>query len=157
MNLAYFAGLLDGEGCIGFTRIRGQLVPRITITNTYLPLLDLLKKQFGGHINIRPPHQSNWKASSHWVLQNSKAVNLLDKCFKYLLIKEKQAICLFLHDAIRPGIGNRWNQEGHETCKLLEDQIHWLNKKGPFNTEEPMAIAYSEAGEKRKKKKKARK
>lgn len=144
MNLAYLAGIIDGEGCIGFTRIRGQLIPRITVTNTDQSLIDDLKTAFGGHILKRKPHQANWKAASQWTIQNAKAVNLLDKVYKYLRIKDMQAVCLFLHSAIRPGIGHKWDAQGIETCKLLEDQVKWLNKKGPFNCVEPMKLALGE-------------
>ena len=154
MNLAYLAGIIDGEGCIGFTRVRGQLIPRITVTNTDRCLIEDLKHYFGGHIIYRKAHQSGWKPSMHWTLQNSNAVKLLDKVYKYLRIKKNQAACLFLHDAIRPGMGHKWANDGIDACKLLEDQIKWLNKKGDVNGEEPMAIAYSEAGEGKKRRKK---
>lgn len=140
MNLAYLAGLIDGEGCIGFTRIRCQLVPRVTITNTNEKIIYDLKDNFGGHILRRKPHQAGWKPSFHWVIQNSKAVDLLDRVYKYLRIKDLQAVFLFLHAAIRPGRGIRWDSEGIEACKLLEDQIKWLNKKGDQISEEPMAF-----------------
>lgn len=145
MHLAYLAGLIDGEGCIGFTRIRNQLIPRLTITNTDQSIISDLKESFGGHIIMRPPHKLHWKASSHWVLQNGKSVELLEKCYKYLRIKKNQAKCLFLHSAIRPGKGRSWDVEGIEACYLLEDQIHWLNKKGINDQIEPMEKELSNA------------
>lgn len=154
MNLAYLAGIIDGEGCIGFTRIRGQLVPRVTVTNTDRTLIEDLKHHFGGHISYRKPYKPGWKPSMHWILQNSKSVQLLDKVYKYLRIKKNQATCLFLHDSIRPGIGHKWTNEGKDACQLLEDQIKWLNMKGDVNDQEPMAIAYSEAREGKKRRKK---
>jgi len=153
MNLAYLAGIIDGEGCIGFTRIRGQLVPRVSVTNTNLQLIEDLKSKFGGCILTRKPHKPNWKPASHWVISNRKAVELIDRIYRYLRVKSDQAKCLFLHDAIRPGKGFRWTDEGIESCKLLEDQIRWLNKKGSESAIEPMTSAYSEAREGKKRKK----
>lgn len=145
MNLAYVAGLIDGEGCLGFTKSGKCVTPRITITNTDKDVLNDLKESFGGHIVFRASSKSNWKPCGHWVIQNKIAIDFLDKIFRFLRIKRNQAICLFLHDCIRPGKGSKWSQESLEAFQLIRDQLTWLNKKGIHELEEPMRMALCEA------------
>jgi hypothetical protein len=157
MNLAYVAGLLDGEGCIGFTQCRTNMIPRIIITNTNKELIEMLYKEFGGCIRAAKKGKEHWKSAYHWVVTSKLAISFLIKIQKYLILKYDQALCLNLYEAIRPGKGKKWTEDGKEAMILLKEQIHWLNKKGANNEKEPMQIvldeiAYSEArrGKKRK-------
>lgn len=140
MNLAYVAGLLDGEGSIGFTQCRGQLIPRIDIANTNKDLILMLQREFGGCIRESKQVKHNWKIAYHWVVTSKLAINFLDKVSKHLIIKTNQTICLFAYDAIRPGKGGRWSSEGIEAKELLKAQINWLNKKGLHNEPEPINL-----------------
>lgn len=139
MNLAYIAGLVDGEGCIGFTQNRGRLVPRIDIANTNKDLIIELQKQFGGCIRESKRAKSNWKTGYHWVVTSKLAIDFLDKIGKYLILKANQMYCLFALETIRPGSGSKWTADSLETADLLKAQVHWLNKKGHHTEPEPMA------------------
>lgn len=143
MELAYLAGLIDGEGCIGFTRTRQHWHPRIIIANTSLELLQSIQRQFGGDIKPTRIHVG-WKPGYNWRLGNSRCVLLLDRLSKYLRLKEPQARLTFLWDAIRPGRGRAWDQDGREALGLLVAQAKWLNMRGPHDEPEPMAIALRE-------------
>src|SRR6185369_8308059 len=140
MNLAYVAGLVDGEGCIGFTQCRSNMIPRICITNTNKKLIEMLYYKFGGCIFNAKRVKSNWKEAYHWVVTSKAAIEFLEKIQKYLILKFEQALCLQAYECIRPGKGKRWDCEGKEAMKLLKDQIHWLNKKGFHNDPEPIKI-----------------
>jgi len=138
MNLAYVAGLVDGEGCIGFTQCRTNLIPRVSVTNTNKDLINLLHQAFGGCVRHQNHIKKNWKPAYHWVVTSKLAIDFLDKIGKYLILKEKQMFCLFAHAAIRPGKGLKWTDEGKEAEDLLSKQIHWLNKKGAHSEVEPI-------------------
>jgi len=144
MNIAYVAGLVDGEGCLGLTKCGKSIAPRIVITNTNKQIIYDLKEAFGGHILYRPASKQGWKCPCHWVIQNSSAIEFLEKIYKYLRIKKDQATCLFLYEVIRPGKGNVWTKEGKDSAKLISDQIHWLNRKGDGIYPEPMKLVYEE-------------
>jgi len=45
MHMAYVAGIVDGEGCLGFTKSRSGIIPRLMVTNTNFELLNALKEQ----------------------------------------------------------------------------------------------------------------
>ena len=144
MNLAYVAGLVDGEGCIGFTQCRGQLIPRIDIANTNQDLLLMLQEKFGGCIRQNKRAKDNWKIGYHWVVTSKLAMDFLDKVGKYLILKTNQMYCLFAYEAIRPGKGRDWSPDGIEAKELLKAQMHWLNKKGVHSEIEPIVIVLKE-------------
>jgi len=149
MNLSYAAGFIDGEGCIGFTQCRGRLVPRLLFKNTDLPILQEFQSKFGGRIQKgtrTKTVKSHWKQCFHWVLTGTKAVDFCDKISNKLKIKLRQAQCLFAFSAIQPGKGGKWDKDGIEACKLLSDQIHWLNKKGIHNDPEPVQVVLEQRG-----------
>ncbi len=130
MNLAYVAGLLDGEGCINFTKCRDIKIPRVCITNTNLEVLEDLKAQFGGHIQKASRPNASWKPAYHWVISNSASARFLEKIEPWVRIKQEQVWLVLAWDAIRPGTGNRWSLDAKEALDLINNQSKWLNWKG---------------------------
>jgi hypothetical protein len=59
-TLAYVAGLIDGEGCIGAYHQHGRLVlGRMQVTNTDKRMVDFLLSTIGkGHISVHYPPNS---------------------------------------------------------------------------------------------------
>jgi hypothetical protein len=140
MNLAYVAGLVDGEGCIGFTQCRTNLIPRVCITNTNQELILKLQEKFGGCVFNAKRVKETWKSAYHWVVTSKLAIDFLEKIDKYLILKSNQTLCLYAYEAIRPGKGHRWSAEGREAIELLKSQIAWLNKKGVQTSVEPVKL-----------------
>lgn len=134
MNLAYVAGLLDGEGTVGFTRSRNGgrkvFVPRVSIVNTNLELLEALRKVFGGWIGLLSGRKSGWKRAYSWTLANATAVAFARKLSKWVRLKSNQCWLICAWDEIRPGSGGRWGREQIAACSLLNRQSKWLNWRG---------------------------
>lgn len=130
MNLAYVAGLFDGEGCVNFTKCRTIKIPRVCITNTNLEVLESLQKSFGGFIQQGSRPQNNWKQSYHWTISNSKACEFLTKIYAWVRIKKEQIWLVWAWDAIRPGYGRIWDKDMVEALDLINEQSKWLNWKG---------------------------
>ncbi len=139
MNLAYVAGLFDGEGCVNFYyHGKGTIVPRIFITNTNKELLEDLKNAFGGWVGAHKKH-TGWKQGWQWTLSNSKAVAFLEKIQPWVRIKDKQILLAFCWCAVHPSKGNVWNIL---TRDLIFQQSKWLNHKGSEERGiEPMQLA----------------
>ena len=127
---------MDGEGSIGFTRSRSAMVPRVSITNTNLDLLNDLKNTFGGHISRLTGRKSGWKQAYAWVINNSKAVEFAEKLEPWLRIKQEQVWLLFAWDAIRPGSGKKWDAEKLDVLDMLNAQSKWLNYRGEGRTDD---------------------
>lgn len=98
ISLEYLAGLVDGEGCIRLhPSNKGKYrkyYPRLQVTNTYKPILDMLVDHYGGaiHTDSFGPRKPNWKVKHDWRISGDKARDLLNQLLPYLIIKKDKAI-----------------------------------------------------------------
>lgn len=145
MNLHYVAGLLDGEGCIGFMKIRTVVVPRVSITNTNYEIIQDLYNKFGGSIRKQTRVKDHWKEAYHWVVTSRLAITFIESMIDRLHIKFNQALCVIAYESIRPGKGYKWSKDGIEARDLILNQLRWLNKKGVNDEIEPMTAALLES------------
>ena len=92
-DIAYIAGLFDGEGCICMrTYTEGGRIPRLVvqIQISYLPILEKYQTIFGGHIH----HASRFtnKQLHNWHIGSFKEqLYFLETIFPYLQEKRAQA------------------------------------------------------------------
>ena len=93
-ELAYVAGIIDGEGCISLNKNRqtGYMALHLSVANTDELLADYLHSLFGGHryVNRRskrgPKHKNVW----YWSLYAENAVTILKLILPYLKLKRPQ-------------------------------------------------------------------
>jgi hypothetical protein len=126
----YIAGIVDGEGCLRFGINRGVIHPQISVTNTYLPLLEQLKLQYGGCISRQSKGKipnNKWKNSYLWRVTSKQAITFLEDIGKFLFIKRKQKFLLFVWNVLRPGKGGKFNDVQKH---ILLQKISEYNKKG---------------------------
>src|SRR5262245_35104342 len=107
LSMQYIAGLFDGEGCIGFSRVRTTIFIRTLVVNTNRDILERLRDIFGGDIAPLAYRKDGWKPSYQWRLSWSRAIRFLDAISPWLVIKAPQVELAFAWDAIRMGCGNR--------------------------------------------------
>ena len=97
-DLAYTAGIIDGEGCIMISRVRSQrsrsgyiygLTVAVNSTDEWLP--QWLKFSFGGSITFREPHRKNESPLWMWALRSRQASDFLKLTLPYLHLKKPQA------------------------------------------------------------------
>lgn len=140
----YLAGLIDGEGCIYFTKKsdteknkRETYVNlRLSISNTYKPLMDRLHDEFGGYLRI---HTDKYRFKSgryrkmgyDLVLCNKQAENLIHECLPYFIIKKERAeIALDIRKNVFKYQGYIVPEKEMQKRKNLIDKLRELNKKG---------------------------
>jgi hypothetical protein len=103
LSLEYLAGLVDGEGCIRLhPSNKGKYrkyYPRLQVTNTYKPILDMLVDQYGGAV-----HSDTKSRKENW-----KARELLNQLLPYLIIKKEKAIEVLQGDQKFKEIHNAFN------------------------------------------------
>ena len=88
MELAYLAGLVDGEGSVGwFSKGKGYKCFCIEIKMTTQSLIMDLQKQFGGYIQYRPSTNPDWKDQWRWRVQGSSALILYEQIKPFLRVK----------------------------------------------------------------------
>lgn len=87
-NLSYLAGLIDGEGSVGFFS-SGKNSKRfsIEIKMTDENVIDWLVDTFGGYKQFRPSTNPKWKNQWRWRIQNNKAKSLYENVSQLLKIK----------------------------------------------------------------------
>ena len=99
-NLAYFAGILDGEGSFFKEKNRGKhYYPTISCEMTDKDVILALKKYFKvGHVNEFPPRKKHWKTSYRWRVRGASAIEILKVIKKYLSIRRKEKIKVLIKE-----------------------------------------------------------
>ena len=93
-ELAYLAGIVDGEGSIGAhwrTNSSVSFHVNFQVGMTQVGAIDLFVKIFGGHIHIEKRRTKSGKPIYKWQIYARKAANCLEKLLPYLIIKREQA------------------------------------------------------------------
>jgi len=132
-DLAYVAGMLDGDGYISICRNRckPQTMLRVGISNTNQWLIEWLHFGFGGGIS-KHKERGNCKTKWNWIISSNKAVEFLKLISPYLKLKRPQAEL-----AIQFQSGRRWCNKHHPKTdkeKAIEEAQRLLmgkyNKRG---------------------------
>ena len=95
-ELAYLAGLFDGEGSLGLKRYKPKgknahvrIDPRVSVTNTRLELVEPFQKAFGGSVY----HQKRslvWQEVNSWEALSSNAISCIKALLPYLREPKKR-------------------------------------------------------------------
>src|SRR5260221_2107931 len=108
-QLAWAAGIVDGEGCI-FIGAGVSLRVRVGVTNTDIRMIERLKELFGGNAAYRrrndrnPNHKNIWD----WEVAAKKAEACLKEVLPYLVCKRDQAeLALLARSYVRRGSNSK--------------------------------------------------
>ena len=102
-ELAYAAGLFDGEGSISLVRHRENRThsPQVSIASTDYEVVNWFQERFGGSIVTKQPRMSNHSVSYDWRLTDRRALAFLGLIRPYLVIERKiRRIDLLLNDYV---------------------------------------------------------
>lgn len=119
-KIAYWAGIIDGEGCIQlYKRIDSRgfleyyLKVRVAMTNAE-DLLGEISAAFGGSVRLRYPKswkENGWKPQYDWQLVGAGAEKFLRQILPYLQIKRAQAEnALAFRKETYPPVGEKWQR-----------------------------------------------
>lgn len=134
-ELAYLAGMVDGDGSITLhMRAAGSLRLRLYVGNTNEALIHWLHEHFGGDISLNVHRGSGtWDATKHkqmhhWRIERDAAVELLSALIPFLLVKRAVA------EVAIEAWGNRQPTDRSERTRPMRgeyvNRIHELNRKG---------------------------
>lgn len=94
ITASYLAGLIDGEGYIGFIANRQEYrtfyQPTLKVVMTDKNIIEWLRDSYGGYFYERKPKQENHKISYEWEISGKTLKEILIKIRPYLRIKQKQ-------------------------------------------------------------------
>ena len=101
LDLVYFAGFFDGEGCIAISRqshqYKGQPSQHyrleVVVGSTNHWIIELMKFQFGGAVycDRRDNHPKSHRPFWRWMICSNKAVIFLQEMLPYLKLKKAEA------------------------------------------------------------------
>ena len=127
LSLEYVAGLLDGEGYVGFARritTGGNVGERLSaqITNVYLPVLQQVREQFGGTII---PRDTDGLKVYTWMIHTNPALAFITQIEPFTVIKKEQIHIVFDYYKVFRS-GKRRNTPYTEEENKLRD--HYYNE-----------------------------
>ena len=97
-ELAYIAGIVDGEGTITISKQskhRGAFYPRISVANTSKVLLDWLNERISGAVYVMGRNE-RWRTAWQLIWDKKKTIPLIEALLPYLVIKKPQAEVVLL-------------------------------------------------------------
>ena len=138
-ELAYLAGILDGEGC--FTLAKGPnghtFNSRVLVGNTDARLIHWLHDRFGGGVSVRPRLNQRQKPCWMWTLSSAEIVPFINAVAPFLRLKREQALLLLEY---RTTIGKGGNTKGDIPNKTtdvvrarriaMKSRMQLLNQRG---------------------------
>jgi hypothetical protein len=124
-ELAYTAGLFDGEGSISLVRQKNNRShsPQVSVASTDYEVLHWLQERFGGSIVTKQPRHANHSVSYDWRLTDRRALNFLKLIRPYLVIERKiRRVDLLLNNyiACTPRNGRYTEEMAERKQALLE-------------------------------------
>jgi hypothetical protein len=111
-DLAYMAGIIDGEGCICIHRSRTKragdsLIANVTVRMTVEHIPQWLHFSFGGSFGTQKPKKVGWQPVYQWKVYGKNAVTFLQAILPYLIVKRPQAEIALRVEALKPGFRQR--------------------------------------------------
>ena len=132
-QLAYVAGIIDGEGCIRVNRQgANRPVVRVHVTNTSKLLVSTLEEWFGGYVwSEDKSYIPNAKLRYVWEVSAIQAEEFLRLVEPYLLLKKEQArIALQIRETMVRRGRTPVAPDVLARRETLAAELRKLNKKG---------------------------
>lgn len=139
LDVAYVAGLIDGEGCVSIAKSGLHFAPRVDVgmTKVALPLLRRLHEEWGGTLDMNRAATERWAEAWRWILHGPACRPFLEAVQPHVRLKREQcslalALC-DLRDSLVPVGGQkaRWTKEAADQAEFMKDRMRELNAKGP--------------------------
>ena len=91
---AYFAGIIDGEGCIAYEKTKKDYsTPSISVEMTDKDVIDKMHRFFGkGTVVFIKPRKKHHKDCWRWRIRGRGAVDIYFKIYNYLCDRRKNKI-----------------------------------------------------------------
>lgn len=124
-EIAYIAGVIDGEGCLQAYLKNDHLQLRVEVGSTCPELANWLREKVGGHVSSWQRRNKKERRIYLWRVHTGLAVPLLERLLPYLIIKKRQAeLFLELADTRKtPKEGRHVAKHVHERRLRLVGEI----------------------------------
>ena len=126
-DAAYLAGMLDGEGYLGLTRVGKSYKSRVVIANCNLPLLKHIQGIIGGYICKKTHYNKN--ACTGYILTVLRLKDWLPQIIPYMVGKGNKATLLIEALSLLDKRKKRTNMAGNDHLERLKEIDILLRKK----------------------------
>lgn len=139
-DLAYAAGIIDGEGYIAITKFRDKtcragyhyaLKVQVGMSNPTIPMW--LHLNFGGSLNTFKPYKQGWKPRHIWQTTTAQAGRFLELILPYLKEKIGQAQIAVEFQKAKSEQLNKYNQYTHKPVAVIEAEAILAKKVSELN------------------------
>ena len=134
LELAYLAGIIDGEGCFCIQNPGGKThTLRLFVMNTFKPLIDYLYKTDGGFQYSRNVEDPRRKIRHEWFIDTHIVDEILPLLRPFLIVKKEQLEVAIEFRKTFPK-KRSYHRVPNEFILIREDchrRMRILNKKGP--------------------------
>lgn len=134
-QMAYLAGLVDGEGHIGMSMAKRKsgkhkgshfVYVRMTIAVTHLGLYDIQSSYGFGKIYSHKPTNRRHKTRYDWCIRSNEMKQVLPKILPFLKIRNQQAELLLRYF----GLPRTKDETYRNSVHTIYQQLKLLNKRG---------------------------
>lgn len=129
----YIAGIIDGEGSIGFKRRHKNPYPIVVITNTSQLLIDHLQATIGNELlsykSKRERKRENHQITYDLIIVGKNTLPLLKEVLPYLIIKKKRAM-LVIEFVLLKLSHEKYNTPPNLNELEIVSEVYMLNKRG---------------------------
>jgi hypothetical protein len=139
-DLAYLAGIIDGEGCFLFEPRKREGTQRacLQIRMNDIRVMTWIHKTFGGQLRKRRPANKNSEHGFLWKMRKHKFLkDLLQNIMPYLITKKLHAhtVLEFL-ETFKKGSGNGgYTAEEKTQMDVYSSFLKSMNSRGPGSNE----------------------
>lgn len=139
-NFAYFAGLIDAEGCFKTSTYKGSTKILLCCNNSKILIFKWIISRFGGNIYFVNRSKANNKHRDqfYWYLSSKSLFSIINNIYPFL--QYKKTVCkklIQIHnlnfsvggDRQSKSFTKKFYQVQNKKLKLIE-QVHHLNLKG---------------------------
>ena len=134
LEVAYFAGLFDGEGSVGVyypnpSARRQRMAEQVYISNNDLRPLNRAKSLFGGSIHLHQPERPHGRANWRWYVSGRNAERFLAAILPHTIIKRPQIEVFLAYRLGSPGTGRLITHERREVMRRVATEISRLKRE----------------------------
>jgi hypothetical protein len=131
LELAYLAGLFDGEGCIQIAHNKPQYNKK-TEQHTLTCRVEMTDQEavrgfltFGGSVHIKRASEQNpkWKDQWCWTVSSNKALYFLQTIYPFIRLKKAEAECGINFQRFRKSSPYYNNQFGRGRIPITQEEI----------------------------------
>lgn len=139
LDLAYAAGIIDGEGCIYVHKSAIRMTPKLEIKMGEYPCVEFFQSVFGGTVSKLKVRKNGYRVLYRWVAQGENALCILESLLPYLKGKKEQALELLTwpnRNAINygkrgmPQAVKEMRSDIHQNLRKLKLYEDWPLQKG---------------------------